>query len=90
MYRIKFTVDSAAEFAKLDGSVKKQVLRALEKRASNPVVPASRLSGTSGNLFRLKFRDAGLRLIYEVIDDEVVILVLKIGRRDDKKIYVID
>lgn len=89
MYRVKFTAESQAEFEKLDGSVKPQVLRAIERRAESPIVPSARLSGGNGLLFRIKFRGAGLRIIYEVIDDEVVILVLKIGRRDEKNLYVV-
>jgi mRNA interferase RelE/StbE len=87
MFRIEFTEGAEKEFEKLDGSVRLQVLKALARRAENPIVPASRLSGSNGSLFRIKFRDAGLRLIYKVYEEEILVLVLTIGRRDDGEVY---
>jgi mRNA interferase RelE/StbE len=87
MFRIEFTEGAEKEFEKLDGSVRFQVLRALAKRAANPLVPSARLSGTNGAYFKIKFRDAGLRLIYRVYEEEVLVLVVTIGRREDGKVY---
>jgi mRNA interferase RelE/StbE len=35
-----------------------------------------------GNLYKIKLRDAGYRLVYEVHDDVLVIHVIGVGRRD--------
>ena len=86
-YRIEFTEGAEKEFENLDGSVRMQVLKALSRRAENPIVPASRLSGSDGSYFRIKFRDAGLRLVYRVIDTEILILVLTIGKRENGDVY---
>ena len=87
MFRIEFTEGAEKEFEKLDGSVRLQVLKALARRAENPVVPSSRMSGSDGSYFRIKFRDAGLRLIYRVIEDEILVLVLAIGKRENGDVY---
>ena len=87
MFRIEFTEGAEKEFEKLDGSIRLQVLRALAKRVENPIVPAARLSGSNDSLFKIKFRDAGLRLIYKVYEEEILILVVTIGRRDDGEVY---
>jgi mRNA interferase RelE/StbE len=87
MFRIEFTEGAEKEFEKLDGSVRLQVLKALARRAENPIVPAARMSGADGTLFRIKFRDAGLRLIYQVLEKELVVLVLVKGKRNNGDVY---
>lgn len=87
MYRIEFTEGAKKEFEKLDGSVRLQVQKAIEKRAANPKIPASRLSGADGSFYKIKFRSIGIRVVYQVIDNEILILIVKIGRRDNDATY---
>jgi len=56
----------------------------LRERLKEPRVPKDRLLGYE-NVYKIKLRSVGYRLAYEVRDSEIVVLVLKIGRRD--KIY---
>lgn len=37
--------------------------------------------------YKLKLRTSGYRLAYEVIDDEVVVYVLAIGKRNKDTVY---
>ena len=37
--------------------------------------------------YKIKLRTAGYRLAYEVIDEEIVVYVLAIGKRDKDAIY---
>jgi mRNA interferase RelE/StbE len=39
------------------------------------------------NRYKIKLRDAGYRLIYEVHDDFLIVLVVAIGRRDKSEVY---
>ena len=39
------------------------------------------------SVYKIKLRTAGYRLAYEVIDDEIVVYVLAIGKRDKDAVY---
>ena len=39
------------------------------------------------SVYKIKLRTAGYRLVYEVIDDEIVVYVLAIGKRDKDAVY---
>lgn len=46
----------------------------------------NKISGShAANLYKIKLKTIGYRLLYEGIDNEVVVLVVAVGRRD--KIY---
>jgi mRNA interferase RelE/StbE len=49
-------------------------------------VPASRLRGYE-SVYKIKLKTAGYRLVYEVLDDEIVIYVLAIGKREKDAVY---
>ena len=59
----------------------------LAKRMDNPRVRNSQVSGFDGNVYRLKLSSDGLRLVYVVIDDEQVIYVVAVGKREDLEAY---
>ena len=40
------------------------------------------------NCYKIKLRASGVRLVYEVIDKRLIVLVLGVGRRDDDAAYV--
>ena len=58
----------------------------LAERLHNPHVAASRLSG-SANRYKIKLRAAGWRLVYEVRDGELLVLVIAVGKRDKDAVY---
>ena len=39
------------------------------------------------NVYKIKLKNVGYRLAYEVIDDRVVVYVISIGKRENNKIY---
>ena len=80
-YRLIFTKLSQKEYKKLDSSIREQFRKKLTKRLQNPKVPSDKLSGYD-NVYKIKLRDSGFRLAYEVKDEEIIVLVLKIGKRD--------
>lgn len=75
-----------AEWRKLDGSLREQLKHKLAERLEQPRVPASRLSG-SRDRYKIKLRAAGYRLVYEVRDSILVVLVVAVGRRDRNAVY---
>jgi mRNA interferase RelE/StbE len=38
-------------------------------------------------VYKIKLRSAGYRLAYEVVDDELVVYVIAVGKRENSKIY---
>jgi len=88
-YEIEFHELALKEWKKLDGSIKAQFLKTLTKGLQEPHVPSAKLHGDLQNAYKIKLRDAGYRLVYEVIDQRLVIVVIAIGRRDHDEVYQI-
>lgn len=86
-YAIKVHDDFVAELNKLDTAIKQQLRKKLDKVVENPHIPKNRLSGVLHNCYKIKLRKAGVRLIYQVNDDEIYILLLTVGKREDNEVY---
>jgi len=85
-YSLKFKKAALKEWRKLDGNLRTQFKKKLGKRLQDPYVPSSRLSGTD-NRFKIKLRTAGYRLVYEVRESEIVVIVIAVGKREGKAVY---
>ncbi len=85
-YELQFHPAALSEWRNLDGSIRTQLKRKLAERLENPRVPASRLSGDRDR-YKIKLRNAGYRLVYEVRDSVLVVLVVAVGRRDRNAAY---
>jgi mRNA interferase RelE/StbE len=87
-YSLEFHELALKEWRKLDGSIKAQFQNALSKRLKTPHVPSARLRGDLQNTYKIKLRDVGYRLVYEVIDQKLVVMVIAIGKRDHNEAYL--
>jgi mRNA interferase RelE/StbE len=87
-YQLKFDRDALKEWKKLDGSIKQEFKKALSQRLKSPVVESARLHGNLSNCFKIKSKKSGHRLIYTVLEKEIVVIVLAIGERDKLKAYI--
>ena len=85
-YELDFLEEALEEWSKLNPSIKKKKKKKLMKVLENPRVPKNKLSGHS-NRYKIKLRSIGYRLVYEVIDNEVVVLVIAVGRRENNAVY---
>ncbi|EOZ3175775.1 type II toxin-antitoxin system RelE/ParE family toxin, partial [Yersinia enterocolitica] len=45
------------------------------------------LHGDLAGCFKIQLRASGFRLIYQVIDEEIVIWIVAVGKREDEKAY---
>jgi mRNA interferase RelE/StbE len=86
-YRLKFIPDVLEEWQKLDGSIKELFRKALKKRLLQPHQPGSRLHGDLNFCYKIKLKKQGYRLVYTVEDDQLVVLVLAIDKREDLAAY---
>jgi len=85
-YCLKFLPIAIKEWKKLAPSIQSQLKKKLRERLHNPRVPASRLHGYE-NHYKIKLRASGYRLVYEIIADEIVVLVVAVGKRDKNLVY---
>lgn len=81
-YELKFTPSAKKEWDKLDNSVKQMFKKALAKRLINPIVSAAKLRDLPIDCYKIKLRTIGYRLIYTIENNELILLVLTINRRD--------
>ncbi|SDO10692.1 mRNA interferase RelE/StbE [Halomonas shengliensis] len=86
-YELRFQAEALKEWHKLDGSVREQFKKKLRTILESPTIPDSRLSG-SQHRYKIKLRSAGFRLVYEVRDSELVVLVIAVGKRDQNGVYL--
>jgi mRNA interferase RelE/StbE len=85
-YEIDFLEDALKEWKKLDSAIRDQFARKLAERVKHPHVPASRLSGLP-SCYKIKLRSSGYRLVYQVEDEALIVLVVAVGRRDHDRVY---
>lgn len=85
-YKLKFLPTAKKEWGKLAPPIQSQFKKKLKERLENPHVPSSKLRGYD-SVYKIKLRTAGYRLAYEVIDEEIVVYVLVIGKRDKDAVY---
>lgn len=80
-FALEFHPDAWAEWNSLDNSVRETLKKKLLERLEQPHVPASCLHGDLVDCYKVKHDKTGHRLVYEVIDDRVVVYVLAVGER---------
>ena len=85
-YKLLFHVDAQKEWRKLGATVRAQISKKLKQRQENPRVKAAKLSGHADR-YKIKLRKSGYRLVYEVVDDRLVILVIAVGKRNRAAVY---
>ena len=85
-YNRDFHPEALREWEKLHPTFRLHFKKKLKERLENPRVPKDKLSGY-GNVYKIKLRSIGYRLAYEVQDEEIIVLVLSVGKRENNSIY---
>jgi len=86
-YRLLFLPSALTEWQALDGSVKEPLRQLLKKRLDHPHVPGSALHGTLKGFYKIKLRKQGIRLVYGVEDDALVVVGMAVDKRADEAVY---
>ncbi len=86
-YEVEFKKSALKEWKKLGATVQAQLKKKLAEVLENPHVQANKLSGAT-NLYKIKLRQSGYRLVYEVKDDVITITVIAVGKREGGKVYL--
>lgn len=85
-FELGFVDEALAEWRKLDGSIREQFKRKLEERVANPRVPSAKLGGHPDR-YKIKLRSVGYRLVYEVRDQLLLVVVIAVGKRERNAVY---
>lgn len=86
-YKLDFKKSAWKEWQKLGSTLQQQFKKKLVERLENPHVPASKLSGAE-NMYKIKLRQPGYRLVYQVNDDVILVTVLAVGKRERSDVYL--
>ncbi|HDL8278242.1 TPA: type II toxin-antitoxin system RelE/ParE family toxin, partial [Yersinia enterocolitica] len=74
------------EWGKIDKVIQQQFAKKLKKCCENPHIPSAKLRGLS-DCYKIKLRASGFRLVYQVIEDCLVIAVVAVGKRERSDVY---
>ena len=85
-FELAFLEEAHKEWSKLDAHLREQFKNKLRERLLNPRVPGSKLSGHPDR-YKIKLRSVGYRLVYEVRDAQVLVVVVAVGKRDRNEVY---
>jgi mRNA interferase RelE/StbE len=85
-YSLEFLPSALKEWQKLGATVREQFRKKLEERLREPAIASAQLRGAP-DLFKIKLRRSGYRLVYRVDDGRLVVVVISVGKRDKSKVY---
>ena len=90
IWKVELTLEARADFNRLEGSVRKQVLKQLVKLELNPKYgnPLGNKAGINlEGYFKIYADKKRIRIIYKEIEN--IIKVIAIDKRDDLEVYQI-
>jgi len=85
-YSLEFKESALKEWQKLDGVIREQFKKKLAERLERPRVASARLSGMT-DCYKIKLKNAGYRLVYQVDDKRIVVIVVAVGKRENFAVY---
>lgn len=87
-YKLSFEVKALKAFKKLDAVIRDQLKAKLSERLVNPHVESARLRGDLAGCYKIKLKRSGCRLVYVVIDEQLIVRVVGVGKRDKGEAYL--
>jgi mRNA interferase RelE/StbE len=85
-FELGFLEEALKEWRKLDNGTREQLKKKLAEILENPRIPSAKLSGHNDR-YKIKLRSVGYRLVYEVRDRELIVVVIAVGRRERSEVY---
>jgi mRNA interferase RelE/StbE len=85
-YSLEFKESALKEWKKLDSEIREQFKKKLGERLERPRVESARLSGMP-DCYKIKLKNAGYRLVYQVDDKRIVVIVVAVGKRENLAVY---
>ena len=85
-YNLEFKSSALKEWRKLDATIREQFKKKLRERLENPRVDSSKLVGMP-DCYKIKLKSVGYRLVYQVEDKQLVVVVVAVGKREGSLVY---
>lgn len=94
-WKVRITDEAKRDYRKLDGSLRRQVLAGIVKVSKAPLPSPNRYGKPLGNkngnnltgFFKIKYRGIGIRVVYTLVVDELIMNIVVISERDDNFCY---
>ena len=86
IYELEFKKSALKEWDKLGATIRLHFKKKLQKILAEPHTPSAKLTGAN-NLYKIKLRQSGYRLVYDVNDRIVTVTVVAIGKRERSAVY---
>jgi mRNA interferase RelE/StbE len=85
-FKLRFKEQALQEWHGLDHTIREQFAKKLRTLKDCPRIESARLGGMK-DCYKIKLRKAGYRLVYEVREQELVVLIVAIGKRERNAVY---
>ena len=85
-YKLEFLPSAREEWDKLGHMLREQFKKKLAERLEVPRIPSDALHGMP-DCYKIKLKSAGYRLVYQVIEERVVVSVVAVGKRERSAVY---
>ncbi|MBQ6959791.1 MAG: type II toxin-antitoxin system RelE/ParE family toxin [Clostridia bacterium] len=95
-WSVEFLEEARRDMRRLDHSAQIQVLKGIQKVAGNPVSiheggygkpPGNHNDSSLSGLFKIKFRDLGLRVVYKTEMVDSIMKIIVVSARSDDQVY---
>jgi len=90
MYDFKFYEEAEKDLSKLNKSIQNLFVKKLAQIIKNPEIGKDLGHKNNLNLAGLKkvyFDNKRYRIVYEIKEEEIIIYIIAIGKRDNMKVY---
>lgn len=86
-YKLVFLASALREWEKLNPQIRQQFKKKLAARLETPRIEADRLR-VMKDCYKIKLQSAGYRLVYQVRDQDLVVAVVAVGKRERNAVYL--
>lgn len=94
-WEIRITDEAKKDFRKIEGSIKAQVLAGIIKVSQAPLPSPNGYGKPLGNkngnnltgFFKIEYRGIGIRVVYTLVIDKIIMNIVVISQRDDNDCY---
>lgn len=83
IYNVQFSKDAKKQLKKLDKTMSRRIIDSIEQLRNSPREHhhSKKMKGYRGDFYRL--RVGQFRVIYEIYDEKLIIIIVRIGSRGD-------
>lgn len=94
-WKIEYIKEAQWDLKRLDPYNRKIILKAIDKTAERPLPPPDGIGKPLGNhassklsgYYKIKLRDLGYRVVYQLVTEGEVMRIIIISIRDDEAVY---